>query len=223
MLRSEYTSYNYEGVEAKVLPITVLKGAGLVLNTKALLAFKIGTITSNISHLNVIGNDVYFSLFAPISLKSDAFYSISGGDNYLSYFKDFGNIKSVDNHPFRNQTAIKEIRLEKVTQIGRQFMQNSAVEKVYLPNLVNTTTGGTETYFASTALQLVDIRKCKAIGSSPSLFSNAFGGSGFTVNCHVFLKTANAGEPDSDILDAKNNKSAIVNFYDDNGIYHSTL
>lgn len=228
MLRSQYNVYNGEGVDSKVYPLAVFYGFAYAGITKANFAPKIGTSEGNIKSLNVRGSDIYVTVANPIADVFQGYANIS--PNGYEIYDEGCFAPNSGPHPLRIQSTIKKVTFKKMQKIERQFCFNSAMEEVYLPNVTQTskTTGATteEGFFAGCGqIRIIDMRKCKEIGTSPSVDSSAFSiiKSGCVINVNLFLKTSNAGSPDVDIQYAKTSRSATINFYDDNGIYHSTL
>lgn len=73
-------------------------------------------------------------------------------------------------------------------------------------------------------IELISIKALKTFGD-PASVSSAF--SGIKLNCliqaNIALATTNSGGPDAALVWAKTNRSAVVEFYDDDGNYVSTL
>lgn len=99
-------------------------------------------------------------------------------------------------------------------------------KKIYLPECTyigtqaNATLG--QNFYNCQFLELISIKKCKIIyGTSFQNFYNIKRGCKIEVN--IALLTYNNGEAAGDLIYAKNSRGAIVEFYDDNGNYISTL
>ena len=93
---------------------------------------------------------------------------------------DTPNLKEIGGGCFRNASGIPELILPKVEKIAES--------------------GGALTFAGMTALQVLDIRGCKILGSTTgnnSVFDATIGG--VTIYANVFLKTNNIGGVDGDI------------------------
>jgi hypothetical protein len=80
---------------------------------------------------------------------------------------------------------------------------------------------------ALSILTNINIPKIKTMGSDSNFISNnevfRFLKLACTIKVNIHLATNNFGAPDGDLLFAKNSRASIIEFYDDNGIYVSTL
>lgn len=83
---------------------------------------------------------------------------------------------------------------------------------------------GARTFSESNILDLIEIKKCKDLGT-PSEDRQHF--RNIKMNCTIrvndFLRTCNAGNADADLVYAKTQLNATVEFFDDAGNYTSTL
>lgn len=115
-----------------------------------------------------------------------------------------------------------------VTLQLRAFSQ-SPFKQIIL-NEVETISDKRGMFYNMPRAELIDMKKLKVFGNpsggdDPGSFNNSFGNikTGCVINVHLDLLTANSGNPDAALVWVKNNRSAVVNFYDDDGNYVSTL
>jgi hypothetical protein len=76
-----------------------------------------------------------------------------------------------------------------------------------------------------TAIELIEAKKLRYLGNPSQAGTNAFRALklGCKIRLHIDLLTANAGNADASLVFAKNARNATIEFYDDNGIYVTTL
>lgn len=111
---------------------------------------------------------------------------------------------------------------------GYYWFRNTKIVNLNLPSLIymGDFSGTIGNNFAGmTFLELLSMKKLKQIGSNPNLNANNFSGikTGAKIQVHIDLRTANAGNAHAELVWVKANRAAIVEFYDDNGNYVSTL
>jgi len=111
---------------------------------------------------------------------------------------------------------------------GYYWFRNTKIVNLNLPSLVymgnfSGTIGNN--FSGMTFLELLSAKKLKQIGTDPNLNANNFAGikTGAKIQVHIDLRTVNAGNAHAELVWVKANRSAIVEFYDDNGNYVSTL
>lgn len=135
---------------------------------------------------------------------------------------DVSNVTYIGSLAFYQATLPNTMVFSSLIEITTiQIFRNSTVKNLEFPNL--TTISAKQLVFA-TGLQSIKMRKLKTI-ANPSLGEQLFDvGLNCLIEVHIDLFTANAGAPHQSLLDAKAwPRYAIVNFYDDNGNYVSTL
>ena len=173
---------------------------------------------ANIKSFNDIGGKVS-------ALDSFCFYGTSIEDVVVNAATSCGS------RVFDNCSFLKTASLNSVTVINGQRLFSNCIRanSISLPNL--TTINGDRNFQnvgtnASSTFSVLDIRKCKVINyvSGGSTASNFFNIKiGITIKVHIDLFTASGGLPHPDLVDAKNNRSCIIEFYDNAGNYVSTL
>ena len=123
---------------------------------------------------------------------------------------------------FYNCVFLTSVSFPKLTRIYTQaFQLCTSLSTIELPLLTVT---GTFAFANASSLSILNIPKCSNLGGS-STYNNVFEGIkiGCTINTNISLKTNNAGGVDGDLTYAKNTRLAIVNFYNNDGSYNSTL
>lgn len=236
----------------KATPNTIIGGVGGTITTKSALATKLGISESIIRGFEVVGNDVHARITSNYYPKLEAFRNDSTIDKYedlegliisLSVdgvFRNSGveelhlpNTTNLSAYSISYCQYLKYLNLPSATFLGPQSVRNNTgLLEFHAPNLEsigNIVTGGQNNFFDSyTSCNLISMRKLKVYGSPTQGTTGTL--SGFTnlkLNCtievHEDLATANAGAPNQSLIWAKTNRSAIVEFYDDDGNYVSTL
>jgi hypothetical protein len=116
--------------------------------------------------------------------------------------------------------------------INEEFIQTSGIrylKEVILPKVVSigAINGNGSAFRGQTSLELVDLRACKHFyGGIGNFIQYNFRDAckvGTIIKVHVFMSTSDNGFANEELLYIKNNRGGIVEFYDDNGIYVSTL
>ncbi|MFY0483070.1 leucine-rich repeat protein [Flavobacterium sp. PLA-1-15] len=203
------------------LPATTLgEPHGWFQNCSKLKTANLGNFTSN----NFVNCFNKCTSLETVVMKSK-FY---GSDTLTNVgIIDFENefVEILSDYSMRQNSRFQKIVVNNCIQIGESVLyKNSNTEGQYNwlkefigPKVVSI---GNSAFRNNTDLNLVDIRACKVLGTS--VFLNALR-LGTILKVHIFLATSNAGSPDANLTYAKNNRNAIVEFYDDNGNYVSTL
>lgn len=141
-------------------------------------------------------------------------------------------LKEINSYAVSMNAKITSLYLPSLTSVvGSQSVRDlTALVTADFPNLEVIPSGLNASMFANwTSATLIDMRKLKVYGD-PSVGAGSGNISGFLnlktgceIRVHIALATANAGNANASLLYAKNNRGAIVKFYDDNGNYVSTL
>lgn len=233
-------------------PNTIIGGIGGTINTKALLATKLGISESIIRGFKVVGSDVHCKITTSFTSNVEAFRD----DYTLLFYNDLdGKLTVLGTGTFRN-TGLESLNLPGTTSFssGYEISYNQYLKYLTLPNLTvvysqslrnntgllelhapnlesigNIVTGGQNNFFDSySSCNLISMRKLKVYGHPSNGTTGTLSGfTGLKTNCtievHEDLATANAGAPNQSLIWAKTNRSAIVKFYDNSGNYVSTL
>ena len=230
---------------------TYIGGIGGTINTPALLAAKLGISEKRIKLFKVTGVDVECAITGgSYTIPVDCFQLNTSITYYLDNdglvlginsngFRECANLANV-NFPkctsisigggylaFYRCVSLTSVSFPEVVHVGTQsFLECSLLTSINLPKA---TTIGVFAFSTLPAITLINIPKCLYLGdnvlvNSPgnnNVFLNIK--TGCTINTNIALKTNNAGAPDGDLTYAKNTRSAIVNFYNNDGSYNSTL
>jgi hypothetical protein len=131
----------------------------------------------------------------------------------------FANCETFTNSTFRS-SGLQTVIAPKLKKIGAAvFMRTDkgVGSPRYLDFPLVEEVGDLSFYEARNVL-LINIPKCKKLGSSPTDYNQVFEGitsdNGLVINVHYFLKTCNAGAPDPDLVYAIG-RGAIVNYIND--------
>lgn len=231
-----------------LVPInTIIGGVAGSISTKAALATKLGISESIITRFQIVGSDVHAHITSIYPLPVAVFknnltitsYLDIGGKVFVSNgeaFRDstvnnvlFPRLETVQNGFDFAYTQIVNLELPSlVTSAAAQWLRNNVAMKTC--RLPNATTLIPEQLFSNnTSLELISYKKLKNYGN-PAMVTNSGNISGFLnlktgckIETNVFMKTANSGAPHNAFVYAKNTRGAIVDFYNDDGSYHSTL
>lgn len=139
---------------------------------------------------------------------------------------DFSSLTTISGNMFLNSSVAGVLSLPEVTSMPQTGITNCAVTQILLPKLEGLSGSNKTNLFVNlTQLELLDAKKLKNILDPSIRGTNAFNNlkTGCIINVHEDLATANSGSPDEALVWVKANRSAVVNFYDDNGDYVSTL
>lgn len=138
-------------------------------------------------------------------------------------------VTGIGQEAFNTNNVLETLIIPNVSTIGyRSFLGLQKVSSLVLPNVVSVS-DKRGTFSRMHSMELIDIRACKALGDASSI-----GGTGNSITfdelktgclikVHEDLATANSGDADAALVWVKANRSATVEFYDDNGDYVSTL
>lgn len=133
-------------------------------------------------------------------------------------------VVTADNGFFYNANKIQNISLPKATTLTLNCCRGATALKTFSAPLLNTITDKTYFFNGNSNCTLIDMKKLKVFGN-PANISNCFVGlkTGCIINVNIALKTTNSGAVDAALDYAKNSRGAVVNFYNDDGSYNSTL
>ena len=230
---------------------TYIGGIGATINTPALLASKLGISESRIKLFKVTGVDVECAIIGGgYTIPIDCFKFNTSITYYLdndglvlgigsSGFRECANLANV-NFPkctsisigtgyfaFYRCVSLTSVSFPEVVHVGTQsFLECSLLTSINLPKATKI---GVFAFSTLPAITLINIPKCLYLGTNSLVNSpgnnNVFLNikTGCTINTNIALQTNNAGAPDGDLTYAKNTRSAIVNFYNNDGSYDSTL
>ena len=228
----------------KLKPNTFIGGVSATLNTPALVAAKLNISVARIKAFKIVGENIEFAVVgggytipASCFINNTEIKSYIDADGLVSEFTggqefrnstiqtvNFPNVTTFNNSilNFYNCVFLTSVSFPKLTRIFTQaFQLCTSLSTIELPLLTVT---GTFAFANASSLSILNIPKCSNLGGS-STYNNVFEGIkiGCTINTNISLKTNNAGGVDGDLTYAKNTRLAIVNFYNNDGSYNSTL
>lgn len=141
---------------------------------------------------------------------------------------EINSLTTINQHTFRDAIDLSFFKADSLITLGHRALEGCGLSTVNLPNLENIigyNIGETSRSFANMPnVTEINIRKCKNIGGTPSIYVEAFSGIklGCVININDFMKTVNDGEIHPDLLYAYTSRNATINFYDDNGDFVET-
>jgi hypothetical protein len=123
---------------------------------------------------------------------------------------------SVGSQGFHSANSLNYVEMNSLQTLAPSGFRNTKVVNFVFPALTSVSHNG---FYDSLFVQLIDIKKCK------SLLTNVFFNikTGCLIKINIFLATSNSGSVDANLAYAKDTRSSVVEFYDDNGIYVSNL
>ena len=235
----------------KIKPNTFIGGVSATLNTAALVASKLGISVSRIKAFKIVGENIEFAVVGGgYTIPASCFTNNTSITYYLDNdglvlsiasngFRECANLANV-NFPkctsisigtgylaFYRCVSLTSVSFPEVVHVGTQsFQECSLLTSINLPKVTKI---GILAFSTLPAINLINIPKCLYLGTNSlvnkpgndNVFLNIK--TGCTINTNIALQTNNAGAPDGDLTYAKNTRSAIVNFYNNDGSYDSTL
>ena len=236
--------------KSKYKPNTFIGGVSATINTPALVAAKLGISVERVKSFSIVGSDIEILITGSYTIPIDCFRLNTSITYYLD---NDGLVLGIDSYGFRECANLANVNFPKCTSISigsgyLAFYRCVSLTSVSFPevvhvgtqsftecslltsiNLPKATKIGVLAFSTLPAITLINIPKCLYLGinslvNSPgnnNVFLNIK--TGCTINANIALKTNNAGAPDGDLTYAKNTRSAIVNFYNNDGSYDSTL
>lgn len=226
-----------------------LEGTLSGITTTAQLATFLGVSTSKIRSFTNTGTFIQVSIRGNYTIPTGQFFN----NTSLTKLRDIGGIiGSISSNGLRNtqlvqlqlsrleltlnasigyNTNLEEINLPNLSSYGNQALRmNTGTKRIYLPQIEKISEGAlaSNAFEGLTSLELLDMKKLKVYGTPSGQNSATNSGfanlkNGCVININIALATANSGSVNTAFLYAKNTRGAIVNFYDDNGNYVSTL
>ena len=125
---------------------------------------------------------------------------------------------------------LTDYSLPKLKSTIPQFARNNALATNYsFPDLEEINGDISNCFQGLVSMLLLSMRKLKKYGETPNIGNGAtisgFGGLkyGCIIEVNIAISTANSGSAHAALLYAKNQRGAIVRFYDNSGNYVSTL
>ncbi len=227
-----------------------LEGSLSSITTKAQLASFLGVSVSQIRAFTNTGSLIQLSLRGNYAIPAGQFYNnttltkfrdvsgvvVSAGSYSLRNTQltelVLPKLESTNNVSIGYNTKLTIINLPVLRVYGHQALRgNSAATEIYAVNVEEigtVATTGSNDLSELTSLNILDLRKLKvynnpATGYGGSTSGFSFLKTGCEIRVHIALATANNGAVNESLRWAKNLRSAIVKFYDDNGNYISTL
>lgn len=229
---------------------TVIGGVASTISTKSALATKLNVPEYRIRRFEIVGSDVRANINGSYNLGVSGGSAGSGTfqtDKSITSFLDLNglvyllsssncfndstvqnvylpNLIRLQGFDFYNASKLTELYLPNVTETysNRQFY-NTRVPILNLPSLVSVAEQ-VVTFRQMTATTEINMKKLKTLGSA-SVHDDCFTmlKLGCIIRVNIFMATSNSGAPHAALVWVKANRAAIVEFYDDNGNYVSTL
>lgn len=227
---------------------TIIGGVAGTISSKSALATKLGIYESIIKRFEIVGSDVHAHISSNYSIGGKAFTSSTD----IVFYNDLGGmVITVSTGAFRysslqwfnlpsatyfwansmsNCTSLVEANFPMMVEMG-QFQGNTSCKKIIAPQIesINPTDNINGMFTNVTSLELFDMKKLKVLSNNPSGINSVYRGglTACTVGCvfkvHVIMRNNNAGGAQYVWQYLKTNKSAVIEFYDDDGNYVSTL
>ena len=234
-------------------PIDIeIEGSLSALNTKAKVATFLGIIESKLRYYTNSGNLLQVSLRGGYNVPTiqylnnttmTKFRDITGKVERVGQ-NSFRNTQLTElllpkmkyttegGSSIAYNTLLTHLEFPELIYYSNQALRaNSSALQVILPKLevIKTISDTLSNEFQGLAsLELLDIKKLKIYGLPSSGYGETASGlnglkSGCIINVNIVMKTANSGSVHEAFRWAKNRYSAVVNFYNDDGTYNSTL
>lgn len=214
-LSNENFGYQYDCYKTEIGRETFRRTKIKHLNIPNLTTISIGLIRNNTDLISVLGANV-------TSIDAYAFYYCTNLANF-----DLENVTTISERAFTGCTSMLFFDLPSLTSLGSGVFYNcSSCEYINMPMLENISNSGrTELFRGLSSCNLISMKKLKTLGDPSTSDSSTFQAlkTGCTIEVNEFMATSNAGNADATLQWAKDNRSAIVEFYDDDGNYVSTL
>lgn len=233
-------------------PNTFIGGVGGTLSTKNLLAAKLGIAPTRIKSFRIVNDEVQAHIIGDYSLPNTVFQNNSQITHYFDndslvkviYFGAFWNTTNLaelklegtvtlgGNYSTGGQTTIENTKIRdlffpeaKLVGTTRALRNNFQLENVIMPKL--TRIGGTQQLNGCPSLKIVDWRSLKIIGHETIRTAENFinsGSVGTILKVHQDITNVEVDSGiDVNVMYAKNIRGWIIELYDDNGNYVSTL
>lgn len=185
------------------------------LNIPNLTTISTNLIRNNNDLISVLGGNV-------TSIGADAFV---GCINLVNI--DLENVTTIHQRAFSDCTSMPFFDLLSLTSLRFQvFYDCSSCEYINMPMIENISDAERVNLFRGlSSCNLISMKKLKTLGDPSTSNSSTFQAlkMGCTIEVNEFMATSNAGNADATLVWVKANRSAVVEFYDDNGDYVSTL
>lgn len=198
---------------------TFIGGIGGTINTKELLAAKIGVSAGAIKNFSVVGSEVRFRISINYGSSGTWFTGETSSNRNpgITYYKDIDNkVTSLKIGAFysnQQQMLITRIYFKNVSQIGDYCFlgdgQRSYIQYIDLPNCTSALVG--QHFKNLPDLKKVNIPLLTSLGSS-ALDNNCFFNIPATakIYANTSLQTSNAGAEEGDIAYARGRGATIV-------------
>lgn len=207
-----FKNTNISGV--MILNASVLNGYQFFYNTK-LTEFDAPNLVTG-GTFTVAGITTLEEAYVPLLTNGISFFQ---GNINLEKIT-LGAMTNVPNSFAQGCTTLNEIiGMDSFLTIGNSSFTGNKIPEF----IANNVTSCGNTAFQSATMNLIEMKKCKSLGSLSN--ENIFNlvNSGFTIRVNIDLRTIDGGDAHLSLINAKNLKSATVEFYDDAGNYVSTL
>ncbi len=177
---------------------------------------------------NIVGNFTFYNCIKLTGLDTS---KLTGrpGNRFLSGVPqtefDLSSLTQIDGNMFLDSN-VQIINAPVLTSMFQTGITNCPVKEIYLPSLEAIAGSNKTNLFSNlTQCELIEAKKLKAMIDPTIRGTNAFNNlkTGCLIKVHEDLATANSGNADEALVWVKANRSATVEFYDDNGDYVSTL
>lgn len=185
------------------------------LNIPNLATISNDLIRDNTDLISVLGGNV-------TSIGSDAFNGCTTLANI-----DLENVTTIFQRAFNGCASMPFFDLPSLTSLGLVAFYNcSSCEYINMPIIENIPGSERPNLFRGlSSCNLISMRKLKTLGDATVANTTTFQAlkTSCTIEVHEDMATSNAGNADATLQWAKDNRGAVVEFYDDDGNYVSTL
>lgn len=198
-------------------------GPSCLRNTR--IRFFVAPNLTSAPYYGFTGNPDLLEIHAPFSTILASGNNFSGTPN-LEVINNMLAVTATQGN-FTTNCGVFELNLPNCVSVANNFARDMPrVVSIILSNAPSLPTRASLNFSGLTSCEFIDIRKVKSIGGDASIRGSYYFGSlktGCLIQINIAMATVNAGSPDAILTWVKANRSAIVEFYDDDGNYVSTL
>lgn len=237
MIAQDYTfGQKYDTASTEVN--TVIGGAAKIWTTKTELATNLGIAETDISHFEVIDNDIYARIEVSYNIPDHIFQNYANRAYYkgygaiiTSYLDLEGMVWEIGSNCFTYQSNLRDIYFPEVVNLHLQTFENTRCRQYVFPKatFVNNHHVFNLTYAKLIYLPLVTGDSINNFYATKNVYIPAlqvslgtdFGDNGvfadatsgdLNIWAHPDHQTSNAGSEEGDIAYARNSKAAIINY-----------
>ena len=229
---ADITSFEIVGTEVRATMSVSYKQKLLFKNNTNITSFldldsKFFFITAQEYFLNCVNLAEFYSESLTLIINAHSFVSGCGALNSCNI--GGGADANFERYNFFNTGTLGGAFTFKCFHTDEGMFGRSDVSQIFLPDCTvirgQTLASITQrSFWAMPNVTLIEMKKVVAIGDNPAFVYNCFlGTSNCEIRVNIALATINGGFAHATLIDARDNKSFTVNFYDNSGVYVSTL